>query len=168
MWYDRNSFYVKLATIIVNALVIGSLFSEVDSSSTDSTFARSGMTFISVGFIGWIQFAELKPSIEGRTILERQRQFSFCRPSAVVVGRAVLDLLAMLIMTSTFSLAFYFLAQYQFDAGKFWTYFLFVYTGGFTLTALYRMLAAFSNTVDDAILYVGICEFFSGNRRNLL
>uniref|UniRef100_A0A8H7NKK4 ABC transporter domain-containing protein n=1 Tax=Bionectria ochroleuca TaxID=29856 RepID=A0A8H7NKK4_BIOOC len=156
MWYDRNSFYVKLATIIVNALVIGSLFSEVDPGSTDSTFARSGMTFISVGFIGWIQFAELKPSIEGRTILERQRQFSFCRPSAVVVGRAVLDLLAMLIMTSTFSLAFYFLAQYQFDAGKFWTYFLFVYTGGFTLTALYRMLAAFSNTVDDAILYVGI------------
>lgn len=42
------------------------------------------------------------------------------------------------------------------DAGKFFIYFLFIYTTTFCITALYRMFAALSPTIDDAVRFSGI------------
>lgn len=47
------------------------------------------------------------------------------------------------------------------DVSKFWIYMLFVYTITICITALYRMFAALSPTIDDAVR-------FSGTALNLL
>lgn len=115
------------------------------------------MAFFAIAFIGWLQFAELLPAIMGRTTMERQRAFAFYRPSAVVLSRAILDLPVMLIMVVCLSIPFYFLARFDIEASKFFIFMLIVYIVSLSLTAMFRMFAAFSGTVDDAIRFVGVC-----------
>ncbi|KAJ5016581.1 Brefeldin A resistance protein [Colletotrichum sp. SAR 10_99] len=155
LWGDRNSFYTKLVIIIANALIVSSLFYGA-GQDTSSVFARGGVAFFSIAFIGWLQFAELLPAVSGRTTIERQRVFAFYRPSAVVVARMLLDFPLILIMTLFFSIPVYFLAQFDVDAAKFWIYTLLVYTATFCLTTMYRMFASLSSTVDDAVRFVGV------------
>jgi ATP-binding cassette subfamily G (WHITE) protein 2 (SNQ2) len=50
----------------------------------------------------------------------------------------------------------YFLQGLDVDAGKFFIYFLFIYTTTFCITALYRMFAALSPTIDDAVRFSGL------------
>lgn len=50
----------------------------------------------------------------------------------------------------------YFLQELDVDAGKFFIYFLFIYTTTICITALYRMFAALSPTIDDAVRFSGI------------
>ncbi|CRK28924.1 hypothetical protein BN1723_018369, partial [Verticillium longisporum] len=112
-WGDLGTFYTKLAIIVVNALIVGSLFYESESGATSAAFSMSSAMFFSVAFIGWLEFAVLAPAIMGRATIERQRQFALYRPSAVVLARAVLDLPLILIMVVVFSLPFYFLAKFD-------------------------------------------------------
>lgn len=158
-WGDLGTFYTKLAIIVVNALIVGSLFYESESGATSAAFSMSSAMFFSVAFIGWLEFAVLAPAIMGRATIERQRQFALYRPSAVVLARAVLDLPLIFIMVVVFSLPFYFLAKFDVEAGKFFVYMLLVYVATLCLTTMYRMFAALSSTVDDAIRFVSVCEF---------
>ncbi|OLN88285.1 ABC transporter G family member 19 [Colletotrichum chlorophyti] len=155
LWGDRESFYTKLVIIVANSLIVSSLFYG-SGQDTSSVFARGGIAFFSIAFIGWLQFAELFPAIMGRTTIERQRVFAFYRPSAVVIARTLLDFPLMLIMTILFSIPVYFLGQFDVDASKFWIYTLLVYTVSFCLTTMYRMFASFSSTVDDSVRFVGV------------
>ncbi|TDZ36627.1 Brefeldin A resistance protein [Colletotrichum spinosum] len=155
LWGDRKSFYTKVAIIISNSLIVASLFYGI-GQDTSSVFARGGIVFFSIAFIGWLQFAELLPAVSGRTTIERQRVFAFYRPSAVVIARMLLDFPLILIMTVLFCMPTYFLAQFDMVASKFWIYTLMVYTATFCLTTMYRMFASLSSTVDDAVRFVGV------------
>lgn len=156
-YHERSSFYTKLTIIILISLVVGSLFNEIDGDATSSAFSKSSMAFFAVAFVGWMQFAELLPAITGRTTMERQRAFAFYRPSAVVLARSILDLPVLLLLTLPFCIAFYFMARFDVDVSKFFIFTLFVYLVSLSLTYLFRMFAAFSSTVDDAIRFVGVC-----------
>jgi ATP-binding cassette subfamily G (WHITE) protein 2 (SNQ2) len=50
----------------------------------------------------------------------------------------------------------YFMTGLDLDAGKFFIYFLFIYTTTFCITALYRMFASLSPTIDDAVRFSGL------------
>jgi ATP-binding cassette subfamily G (WHITE) protein 2 (SNQ2) len=49
----------------------------------------------------------------------------------------------------------YFMAGLDVDVSKFFIYLLFVYVMTICLTALYRMFAALSPTIDDAVRFAG-------------
>ncbi|KAK2007669.1 ABC-2 type transporter [Colletotrichum eremochloae] len=154
-WGDLGSFYTKLVIIVANGLIVSSLF-YASGKDTSSVFARGGIVFFSIAFIGWLQFAELLPAISGRATIDRQRVFAFYRPSAVVISRMLLDFPLILIMTILFSIPVYFLSRFDVDAAKFWIYTLFVYTATFCLTTMYRMFSSLSSTVDDSVRFVGV------------
>lgn len=50
----------------------------------------------------------------------------------------------------------YFLATLDVEAGKFFIYALFIYTSTICITALYRMFAALSPSIDDAVRFSGL------------
>jgi hypothetical protein len=50
----------------------------------------------------------------------------------------------------------YFMTELDVTASKFWIYLLFVYTTTLCITSLYRMFAALSPTIDDAVRFSGI------------
>jgi len=62
----------------------------------------------------------------------------------------------ILAMIIPFSIVVYFMANLDLNAGKFFIYFLFIYITTICLTALYRMFAALSPTIDDAVRFSGI------------
>ena len=154
LWGDRTTLYTKFFIIISNGLIVSSLFYG-QSNDTSGAFPRGGLVFFSILFLGWLQLSELIKAVSGRAIIQRHKEYAFYRPSAVVLARVLADLPMILAMNIPFSIVMYFLGGLNLDVSKFWIYFLFVYVGTLNLTALYRMFAALSPTIDDAVRFAG-------------
>ncbi|KAF9892548.1 hypothetical protein FE257_001657 [Aspergillus nanangensis] len=155
LWGDKTSLYTKYFIIISNALIVASLFYG-ESLDTSGAFSRGGALFFSILFLGWLQLTELMPAVSGRGIVARHKDYAFYRPSAVSIARVVVDFPAIFCMVVPFTVIVYFLTELDVDASKFFIYFLFVYTTTFAITSLYRMFAALSPTIDDAVRFSGI------------
>lgn len=74
----------------------------------------------------------------------------------MVIARILLDFPSILAQTVVFSVIVYWMSNLAVNAGKFFIYMLFVYTSTICITALYRMFAALSPTIDDAVRFSGI------------
>ncbi|TVY85139.1 ABC transporter G family member [Lachnellula suecica] len=154
-WGDKTTLYTKFFIIISNGLIVGSLFYG-QSTDTEGAFSRGGTLFFSILFLGWLQLSELMKAVSGRTIIARHNDYAFYRPSAVVVARVVQDIPLILAQVIPFSLIMYFLTGLDVDVSKFWIYFLFTYISTICITALYRMFAALSPAIDDAVRFSGL------------
>ena len=152
---DRTSLYTKYFIIVSNGLIVASLFYG-ESLDTSGAFSRGGALFFSILFLGWLQLTELMPAVSGRAIVARHKDYAFYRPSAVAIARVVVDFPAIFCMVVPFTIIVYFMTQLDVDVSKFFIYFLFVYTNTFCITSLYRMFAALSPTIDDAVRFSGI------------
>ncbi|KAG4425656.1 hypothetical protein IFR04_001118 [Cadophora malorum] len=154
-WGDKTTLYTKFFIIISNGLIVGSLFYG-QSLDTSGAFARGGTLFFSILFLGWLQLSELMKAVSGRTIIARHNDYAFYRPSAVVIARVMQDLPLILVQVIPFSIIMYFLTGLDVDVSKFFIYFLFIYITTICITALYRMFAALSPAIDDAVRFSGI------------
>ncbi|KAJ5180249.1 ABC multidrug transporter atrF [Penicillium capsulatum] len=155
LWGDKTSLYTKYFIIISNGLIVSSLFYG-ESLDTSGAFSRGGALFFSILFLGWLQLTELMPAVSGRGIVARHKNYAFYRPSAVSIARVVVDFPAIFCMVVPFSIIVYFMCGLDVTASKFFIYFLFVYTTTFCITSMYRMFAALSPTIDDAVRFAGI------------
>ncbi|KAJ5475879.1 CDR ABC transporter [Penicillium sp. IBT 31633x] len=155
LWGDKTSLYTKYFIIVSNGLIVSSLFYG-ESMDTSGAFSRGGALFFSILFLGWLQLTELMPAVSGRGIVARHKDYAFYRPSAVSIARVVVDFPAIFCMVVPFTLIVYFMTGLDVSASKFFIYFLFVYTNTFCITSLYRMFAALSPTIDDAVRFAGI------------
>ncbi|PGH04728.1 hypothetical protein AJ79_07007 [Helicocarpus griseus UAMH5409] len=154
-WGDKASLYTKFFIILAVSLIVGSLFYG-QSLGTGGAFPRGGALFFAIVFLGWLQLTELMPAVSGRTIIARHKDYAFYRPSAVVFARVLVDLPILLAMLVVLALVVYFLTGLDVDVSKFFIFSLFVYAITISITAMYRMLAAFSATIDDAVRFGGI------------
>ncbi|KAL2067303.1 hypothetical protein VTL71DRAFT_1727 [Oculimacula yallundae] len=154
-WGDKTTLYTKFFIIISNGLIVGSLFYG-QSTDTSGAFSRGGTIFFSILFLGWLQLSELMKAVSGRTIIARHNDYAFYRPSAVVIARVLQDLPLILVQVIPFSIIMYFLTGLDVDVSKFFIYFLFIYITTICITALYRMFAALSPAIDDAVRFSGI------------
>lgn len=142
-------------SILSNALIVGSLFYG-EPRDTSGAFTRGGALFFSILFLGWLQLTELMKAVSGRAVVARHREYAFYRPSAVSVARVVTDFPVVFVQVCIFCVIMYFMCSLDVVASKFWVYLLFVYTVTMTMTAMYRMFAALSPTIDDAVRFSGI------------
>ena len=154
VWGDRPTIYTKFFIIIANGLIVGSLF-HGQSLNTEGAFTRGGTVFFSIIFLGWLQLSELMKAVSGRVVIDRHRDYAFYRPSAVILARVLADFPLILTQVIPFTIIMYFMTGLDVTASKFFIYFLFVYTTTICITALYRMFAALSPTIDDAVRFAG-------------
>ncbi|KAK4238513.1 hypothetical protein C8A03DRAFT_15020 [Achaetomium macrosporum] len=152
---DKTELYSKYFTIISNGLIVGSLFYDTPPS-TAGTFLRGGAVFFSIIFLGWLQLSELMKAVSGRAIIDRHKEYAFYRPSAVTLARALVDLPILVPPVIFFILLMYFMTGLDVDPGKFFIQLLFTYVTTFCVTAMYRMLAAFSPSINDAVRFSGM------------
>ncbi|KKY16641.1 putative abc transporter [Diplodia seriata] len=152
---DRQTLITKAFIIISNALIVGSLFYG-QPLSTEGAFSRGGALFFSILFLGWLQLSELMKAVSGRLVVARHKEYAFYRPSAVSIARVVTDFPMILVQVIVFAIIMYFMTNLDVDAGKFFIYMLFIYTTTICITALYRMFAALSPSIDDAVRFSGI------------
>jgi len=159
-WGDPTTLYTKFFIIVSNGLIVGSLFYG-QPTNTEGAFTRGGTAFFSILFLGWLQLTELMKAVSGRVVIARHRDYAFYRPSAVSIARVITDLPLIFAQVVIFGILMYFMTNLDRNVSKFWIYMLFVYTTTICITALYRMFAALSPTIDDAVR-------FSGTALNLL
>ncbi|PNS15082.1 Brefeldin A resistance protein [Sphaceloma murrayae] len=152
---DTTTLWTKLFIIVANGLIVGSIFYG-QSLDTSGGFTRGGSLFFSILFISWIQLTELMRAVSGRAIVARHRDYAFYRPSAVTAARVLTDFPVILVQVLVFGIIMYFMNNLDLDASKFFIYMLFVYTTTICITSLYRMFAALSPTIDDAVRFSGI------------
>ncbi|OAA76511.1 ABC drug exporter AtrF [Akanthomyces lecanii RCEF 1005] len=155
LWGDKQTLYTKFFIIISMGLIVGSLFYDV-ADDTSGLFLRGGAAFFSILFLGWLQLSELIRAIAGRDVIERHKEYAFYRPSAVNFARILADFPLLFVEVVVFGLILYFMVNFDLDAGKFFIYLLFIYTTTICITALYRMFAAISPSIDDAVRFSGI------------
>lgn len=155
MLADTTALYTKIFITIASAFIVSSLFYNLPQD-TSGLFSRGGTTFFSTVFLGWLQLGELMKAVSGRDVVNRHNDYAFYRPSAVSISRVLLDFPAIAFSVLLFAIPMYFMTGLDVDAGKFWIYMLFVFTTTLMVTALYRMLAAFSPEIDTAIRFAGI------------
>ena len=160
IWGDPTTLYTKFFIIVSNGLIVGSLFYN-QPTNTEGAFTRGGTAFFSILFLGWLQLTELMKAVSGRVVIARHKDYAFYRPSAVSIARVIADFPMILAQVVIFGILMYFMTNLDRDVSKFWIYMLFVYTTTICITALYRMFAALSPTIDDAVR-------FSGTALNLL
>lgn len=154
-WGDKTTLYTKFFIILSNGLIVGSLFYG-QSLDTSGAFTRGGSGFFSILFLGWLQLSELMKAVSGRDVVKRHEDYAFYRPSAVAIARVLQDFPLLLAQVIPFSIIMYFMTGLDVDVSKFFIYFLFIYITTFCVTALYRMFAALSPTIDDAVRFAGI------------
>ncbi|KAK7181443.1 hypothetical protein DPSP01_008673 [Paraphaeosphaeria sporulosa] len=154
-WGDKTTLFTKFFIIISNGLIVGSLFYG-ESLDSSGAFSRGGALFFSILFLGWLQLSELLKAVSGRVIVKRHNDYAFYRPSAVALARVLQDFPLLLFQVVPFVLIMYFMTELDVDVSKFFIYMLFVYTTTICITSLYRMFAALSPTIDDAVRFSGI------------
>ncbi|XP_044717671.1 ABC-2 type transporter domain-containing protein [Hirsutella rhossiliensis] len=154
IWGDKTSLYTKFFIIISNGLIVGSLFYNTPSN-TRGAFLRGGVSFFSILFLGWLQLSELAKAVSGRSVILRQKDYAFYRPSAVNLARVLADFPMLVAEVIVFGVIMYFMTNLDIEAGKFFIYMLFVYAITICVTALYRMFAACSPNMDAAIRFAG-------------
>ena len=160
VWGDKPTLYTKIFIIIANGLIVGSLFYN-QPDNTEGTFSRGGTIFFSILFLGWLQLTELMKAVSGRVVIARHKDYAFYRPSAVSLARVLADFPLVIGQAILFGTIMYFMTNLDVDVSKFFIYELFIYCSTICITALYRMFAALSPTIDDAVR-------FSGTALNLL
>lgn len=155
LWGDKQTLYTKFAIIISMGLIVGSLFYDIPDD-TSGLFLRGGAAFFSILFLGWLQLSELIRAIAGRDVIQRHKEYAFYRPSAVNFARILADFPLLFVEVVVFGVILYFMCNFDLDAGKFFIYLLYIYTTTICITALYRMFAAISPSIDDAVRFSGI------------
>ncbi|KAL8947098.1 MAG: hypothetical protein Q9222_006581, partial [Ikaeria aurantiellina] len=154
VWGDKPTLYTKYFIIVANGLIVGSLFYD-QPDSTAGNFPRGGTLFFSIVFIGWLQLSELMKAVSGRVVIARHKDYAFYRPSAVSLARVLADFPLILPQVVIFGIIMYFITNLDVDVSKFFIYLLLVYTTTICITALYRMFAALSPAIDDAVRFAG-------------
>ena len=155
IWGDKPSLYTKYFIIISVGLIVGSLFYDLPTN-TAGAFSRGGTGFFSILFLGWLALVELIKAVSGRAVIARHGEYAFYRPSAVNIARVITDFPMILAQVVPFGIIMYFLTNLALEPGKFFIYLLLIYVTTFNLTALYRMFAALSSNIDDAVRFAGI------------
>ena len=107
-WQDRFSLVVSWITIIVIALILGTVWLRLPQTSAGA-FTRGGLIFISMLFNALNAFSELVAVLLGRGIVNKHRAYTFHRPSALWIAQIIVDVAFAASRIFVFSVIVYFM-----------------------------------------------------------
>ncbi|GAM19699.1 hypothetical protein SAMD00019534_028740 [Acytostelium subglobosum LB1] len=141
LWGDKFSIVSRYFSVIVQALVYGSVFYQ-QQMNLGGIFMRGGAIFSTMLFNAFLSQGELPMTFMGRRILQRHRSYALYRPSAYHVAQVVTDLPFIFAQVFFFSIIAYFMFGLEYDAGKF---FIFIFTLIGLSLACTNLFRAFGN-----------------------
>ncbi|EAW11669.1 ABC transporter PeaB1 [Aspergillus clavatus NRRL 1] len=151
---DYSLWAVEPATIIVQSLVLGTLFRD-QKRATQSLFIFASALFYSVLVPALQSMAEFGNGFAQRPLILKQKRYRICRPIAYALGLVTTDVVWK-IAAICYNIPLYFLTGFQRTAGNFFTWFCIVYLEHLALSMFFRSVAIFSPNMHRAVLPVGI------------
>ncbi|TGJ84785.1 hypothetical protein E0Z10_g3954 [Xylaria hypoxylon] len=152
--FDTNTWVTELVTIVIQSLVLGTLFRD-QRRTTQSFFVLGSALFNSVLVPALQSMSEFNNSFAERPLVIRQKRYRFYRPIAYAMGLVLTDAVWK-VVAITYNIPQYFLIGFQRTAGKFFTWFFIVYILHLALSMVFRAIAVSSPTMGRAVLPVGL------------
>ena len=151
---NYHNWLIEAACIVVQSLAIGTLFRD-QPRETKAFFILACSLFFCVLVPALQAMAEFSNSFATRDLVLRQKQYGFYRPMSYALGLVLTDMIWKVVVIS-YNVPQYFLTGFQYDAGKFFTWFFVLYVEHLTLSMIIRKIAIFSRTMSWAVLPVGV------------
>ena len=148
-----NDLAPPLSAISGNAIVsiiLGSIFYNMPED-TSTFYGRGVLLFFTVltnTFLGAFEGVQLW---EHRPIVEKHSRYALYHSAAEAISSMLCDLPNKLLLTTTFNVPFYFLANMRRTPGAFFTFYLFVFSSLLTGSMLFRTIGALSRTLTASI-----------------
>lgn len=151
---DRAAWIAEAGGTIVQALLLGTLFRN-QRAVTEGLYTRASALFFCVLIMGLQASAEFGNTFVQRPILLKQKALRFYRPAAYALGQILADVPWKFIFI-LYSLPIYWMIGFQRTAGSFFTWLVCLYMGLMALSVMFRAIAVFTNSINRAILPVGL------------
>jgi ATP-binding cassette subfamily G (WHITE) protein 2 (SNQ2) len=155
MMGDPAVLYGKWVGLTFQSLIVGSLFYNLPQNAA-GVFPRGGLLFFTLLFNALLAMAELSAAFSSRPILMKHKSFSFYRPSAHAIAQVALDIPFCLIQVSIWAIIIYFMADLQRTASQFFIFVFVSYTLSLSMNSFFRMLGAFTTSLDVATRMTGV------------
>ena len=158
--YQRlyNDSVATVSTVVSNiilALIIGSCF--YMSPNTPEGFQSKGATlFFAVLLNALTAMSEINNLYAQRPIVEKQNSYAFYHPSTEAIASVLSDIPVKFALAVAFNIILYFLAGLNVRAGSFFLYFLITFVIMFVMSAVFRTLAAVTQTISQAMGFSGV------------
>ncbi|KAL2824025.1 ABC-2 type transporter-domain-containing protein [Aspergillus cavernicola] len=154
-WQDKFALNVSWVTSTGVAIVLGTVWLNLPKTSAGA-FTRGGLLFSSFLFNGFQAFSELASTMMGRALVNKHRQFTFYRPSALFVAQIFVDATFAIARILVFSIIVYFMCGLTRDPGAFFTFVLLIFTGYINMTVIFRTIGCLSPAFDHAMNFVSV------------
>lgn len=120
-------------------------------NDTSSFFGRGVLLFFTILTNTFLASFEGVQLWDQRPVVEKHFQYGFYRPSAEAIASMLCDLPNKLLLTASFNIPFYFLANMRRTPAAFCTFYLFAFASLLTGSMLYRTIGALSRTLTGSI-----------------
>ncbi|RPB00590.1 putative ABC transporter [Choiromyces venosus 120613-1] len=152
---DPKSLGGKWGGILFQSLIVGSLFHNLPQDS-NGVFPRGGVLFFTVLFNALLALAELTAAFGSIPILLKHKSFSFYRPSAYAIALFIVDLPLCFVQVFIWNIVVYFMTGLQRTASQFLISLLIVFVLTASMYSFFRMIGAFSASLDVATRITGV------------
>ncbi|KKK21456.1 ABC transporter [Aspergillus ochraceoroseus] len=155
MYGDRQTLIGKWSILVFQALIVGSLFYNLQPTSA-GVFTRGGVMFFVLLFNSLLALAELTMVFHHRPVMLKHKSFSFYRPSAYALAQVVVDVPIIFIQVTLFELIVYFMANLARTPSQFFINFLFIFLLTMTMYSFFRTIGSLSTSLDVATRVTGV------------
>lgn len=152
---DKAYTIINVFGAVFQSLIIGSLFYNIPQG-TAGAFSRGGVMFFSLLYLALLSLAEINGAFFVRTILMKQKMYSFYHPAAEAIQAILSDFPVRMITIIAFSLIIYFLSQLNQTAGQFFFYLLTLIATTLCIGGFFQMIASLTKDAQTANALAGI------------
>lgn len=154
-WNDKASTLAPIATNVIMALIIGSVFYNTPEATAGFGSAGAVLFFaILLSALGAI--AEIASLYAQRPVIEKHKSYAFYHPWTEAMAGFVMDIPIKFCVTVAFDIVIYFMAGLRLGAGNFFIFLLVTYMVTFTMAAVFRTMAALTKTLSQAMALAGV------------
>lgn len=152
---DRSYLISQFVSVIVQSLVIGSLFYDLPVTTIGS-FSRGSLCFFSLLFFTFLALTDMPAAFQRQEIVTKHVQLHFYYGSFETLSATCFDYTFKFILVVVFTIILYFLAHLQYNAGRFFIFLLFLSVYNFSMISLFSLTALISPTLGIANMLAGI------------
>ncbi|KAK7210850.1 hypothetical protein V2G26_018028 [Clonostachys chloroleuca] len=151
---NYHNWLIEAGCAIVQSIAIGTLFRN-QPRETKAFFILACSLFFCALVPSLQAMSEFGNTFATRSLVARQKQYGFYRPMSYALGLVTTDMIWK-IVTISYNIPQYFLTGFQYDAGKFLTWFLVLYVENMALSMIFRTVGILSKSMSWAVLPVGV------------
>nr|BAD42437.1 ATP binding cassette transporter [Penicillium digitatum] len=150
----RGDYSLTATALIGNfimSLIVGSVFVNLPND-TSSFYSRGALLFFAVLLNAFSSALEILTLYAQRPIVEKHARYAFHHPFAEALASMLCDVPYKIANSFTFNIPLYFMTHLRREGGPFFTFWIFSVLTTFTMSMIFRTIAASSRSLSQALV----------------